>query len=296
MAATQATARQVLTHPDASQGVVTAFYSSSSGGATEYGHLVGYSSGPVEWLTSVDDSWAVDGSVPNPNASWSVSYSATALAAKLGFDWLNAVKVIETRPGSGSAAEVEFRGMRDGQSLVVTHPSAWVVSQIGLKSHYFRVEFRAPGDEMFFYRGSDGAFNYYDVSPSGQIGAPILSGGGYSTGWDSITAVDLDGDGQDEMFFYRSADGAFRYYNIRPNGQLGSPILGGTGYSTGWDSITAVDLDGDGKDEMFFYRSADGAFRYYDIAANGKLKTKLNGDSGYSTGWSSITAIDLDGD
>jgi hypothetical protein len=47
---------------------------------------------------------------------------------------------------------------------------------------------------------------------------------------------------------------------------------------------------------MFFYRSADGAFRYYDIAANGKLKTKLNGDSGYSTGWSSITAIDLDGD
>jgi hypothetical protein len=97
------------------------------------------------------------------------------------------------------------------------------------------------------------------------------------------------------LFCYRSSDGAYRYYNVKPNGQLGSPILGGLGYSTGWSSITAVDLNGDGPDEMFFYRSGDGAFRYYDIAGNGKLGAKLNGDSGYSTGWSSITALDLDG-
>ena len=95
---------------------------------------------------------------------------------------------------------------------------------------------------MFFYR-NDGLYRYYNIRPDGQIGSPILAGTGYTRDWDAITAVDLDGDGQDEMFFYRD-DGLFRYYNIRPDGNLGSPLLAGDGYTTGWNSITAVDLDG----------------------------------------------------
>jgi hypothetical protein len=46
----------------------------------------------------------------------------------------------------------------------------------------------------------------------------------------------------DEMFFYMDS-GLFRYYDIGPDGRLGSPILGGTGYSPGWDAITAISLD-----------------------------------------------------
>jgi hypothetical protein len=74
------------------------------------------------------------------------------------------------------------------------------------------------------------------------LGLPILAGSGYTTGWSSITAVDLDGDGQDEMFFYRD-DGLFRYYNVKPSGSVGSPILAGSGYTKGWSAITAVQLD-----------------------------------------------------
>ena len=151
-------------------------------------------------------------------------------------------------------------------------------------------------DEMFFYRSTDGAFRYYDIGPDATLGAPIQSGTGYSTGWDSITAIDLDGDNTDEMFFYRSTDGAFRYYDIGPDATLGAPIQSGTGYSTGWDSITAIDLDGDNTDEMFFYRSTDGAFRYYDIGPDATLGAPIQSGTGYSTGWDSITAIDLDGD
>ncbi|HEU4319896.1 MAG TPA: VCBS repeat-containing protein, partial [Acidimicrobiia bacterium] len=114
--------------------------------------------------------------------------------------------------------------------------------------------------------------------------------------WCFPLVAEADDDAADEMFFYRATDGAFRYYDIGANGQLKAKLNGDSGYSKGWSSITAVDLDGDGRDEMFFYRATDGAFRYYDIAANGQLKAKLNGDSGYSKGWSSITAVDLDGD
>jgi SpoIID/LytB domain protein len=292
-AITNTTARQVLTHPASSTGVITAYYSSSTGGATEFGHLVGYSNGPVEWLTSVDDSWAVNGSVNNPNRSWSVVKTESDIAALLGWDYLTSVQVISRRPGSSSAAQVEFRGMKAGNAVSVIQTSQWVVSNMGLKSHYFDVDFRLAGEEMFFYN-QNGSFRYEDVNPDGSLGPPILTGTGYTTGWRAITAVDLEGDGRDEMFFYRG-DGLFRYYDIGSNASIGSPIAAGSGYTTNWDAITAVDLDGDGQDEMFFYR-ADGLFRYYQIKPDGQIGSPIAAGSGYTTGWDSIAAVDLDGD
>jgi hypothetical protein len=43
------------------------------------------------------------------------------------------------------------------------------------------------------------------------------------------------------MFFYRE-DGLYRYYHVRPNGTLPSPLLAGDEYTAGWSSITAVDV------------------------------------------------------
>jgi len=147
-----------------------------------------------------------------------------------------------------------------------------------------------PGDEMFFYR-DDGLFRYYDVKNDGVLGKPIQQGDNYTTGWSTITGVDLDDDGQDEMFFYR-ADGLFRFYNVKPDGSLPAPILQGDGYTKNWDAITAVDLDGDGQDEMFFYRN-DGLFRYYNIKPNGQIGTPILQGDGYTKNWDAITAVDV---
>jgi hypothetical protein len=95
---------------------------------------------------------------------------------------------------------------------------------------------------MFFYR-EDGLYRYYDIHSNGAIGSPIRAGNEYTKGWDSITAVDLDGDGRDEMFFYR-ADGLYRYYDVRPNGTLSSPLTSGSNFATGWSVTTAINLDG----------------------------------------------------
>ncbi len=149
-------------------------------------------------------------------------------------------------------------------------------------------------DEMLFYRG-DGTFKYYDLTSGGSLVGPVLSGTGYSHKWDSITSVDLDGDGQDEMFFYDAELGLYSYYEIDVNANLSAPLQGGTGYSLGWSAITSVDLDGDGRDEMFFYRN-DGTFKFYATNPDGSLGALLSEGTGYSKSWSSITAVDLDGD
>lgn len=61
----------------------------------------------------------------------------------------------------------------------------------------------------------------------------------------------------DEVLFYRD-DGTFKFYATKPDGSLRAFLSGGTDYSKSWSSIPAVDLDGDGTDEMLFYRASDG--------------------------------------
>jgi hypothetical protein len=43
------------------------------------------------------------------------------------------------------------------------------------------------------------------------------------------------------LFFYR-VNGEFAYYDVGVTGQLGDLILGGPGYTTGWSTITSVDI------------------------------------------------------
>lgn len=149
-------------------------------------------------------------------------------------------------------------------------------------------------DEMFFYK-SPGIYAYYDIRPDASIGSPIRAGQGYSHKWDSTSSIDLDGDNQDEMFFYDRETGLYAFYNIRPDASLGAPLIYQEGYSTGWDTITAIDLDGDNQDEMLFYRQ-DGTFKYYRMRTDGSFHSLIAGGTGYSKDWSSITAIDLHGD
>jgi hypothetical protein len=53
--------------------------------------------------------------------------------------------------------------------------------------------------------------------------APLASGDSYTKGLGhDHLGIDLDGDGGDEMFFYRS-DGLYRFYDIRPDGTIPNP-------------------------------------------------------------------------
>lgn len=145
IAATSATAGQVVTHPDAPNGgIVRAYYSSSSGGATENAYEVWSKFGsPVEYWSSADDHWALDDSI-NRNALWTASFSADYVAAKVGLDVLESAAVV-ARNTSTSARTVRFTGIKDGEPITVDEASAAVKSDLGLKSIYFSITFGQPG-------------------------------------------------------------------------------------------------------------------------------------------------------
>jgi hypothetical protein len=187
--------------------------------------------------------------------------------------------------GYDGRSNVLFRSVAENGGSLRTdrHLSS---SQIGL-------DLRAGNDEVLFYK-DNGIYSLHNVSTHADIGSPIQSGSGFSTGWSVIASIDLNGDGSDEILFYRAADGTFKYYDMHQDGRLGSLIRSGTGYETGWSSITSIDLDGDGQDEILFYRE-DGAFRYYNIGPTASLGSPIQSGSGYTQGWTSLTAVDVDG-
>jgi glucose/arabinose dehydrogenase/uncharacterized protein YegP (UPF0339 family) len=164
-----------------------------------------------------------------------------------------------------------------------------------LRGTYFYADFSRGFVRSFVYNGTVNRHWTWDAFPTSLVSSFGVDG------HNEMYVVSLGGSvwrivGQpnDEIFFYRR-DGSFRFYDIAPNGALGTPIQSGTGYSPNWDVIAAVDVDGNADDEMLFYRSAQGTFRYYHATPNGDI-VPIRSGTGYSHKWDSIAGIDLDGD
>jgi hypothetical protein len=56
--------------------------------------------------------------------------------------------------------------------------------------------------------------------------------------WDLIEPSDLDGDGTDELVYYRKSDGRYAAYDLNPGGFIGSS-LGAGNYWTNLAAITS---------------------------------------------------------
>ncbi|CAN5519641.1 hypothetical protein BH24ACT7_BH24ACT7_13830 [soil metagenome] len=129
------TAGWVVTHPDApNQTIVRAYYSSSTGGATESIEEVWTGWDARAYYHSVDDHWAVDGTVTNPNAAWTVSIANADLASDVGLATITDAWV-SVRNTSGSANTISFT---DG-TTTVTKTGSWLRTTYGLKSIYVDV-------------------------------------------------------------------------------------------------------------------------------------------------------------
>ena len=130
-AAVEGTAGEVVTHPQAPNGIISAYYSSSNGGVSENVEDV-WGGDPLPWLRSVEDPWSADPSI-NPLARWTVFIDEADLRSRLcsaGSCW-DAVTGAETLK-EPPAARFRLYGLV-GRSVVSTEVTAkWVYDTLNL--------------------------------------------------------------------------------------------------------------------------------------------------------------------
>lgn len=145
-------------------------------------------------------------------------------------------------------------------------------------------------DEVLFYAKASGRYEVYRLNSDGTLGARMQQGT-YSARWDQIVHMDVNGDGRDERMFYSASTGQYLVYRVNDDGRLDGRLASGR-YSKNWTSIEAGNVDtSDSADELFFYRSSDGLYRYYNLAGDGSIRGRFRAGN-YSPGWSEIAMVD----
>ena len=256
---------EILTHPNNSyteDGVVTTFYSSSSGGTTE-SNIGGFGSvDQYPYLVPVDDHWGVDPAVSNPFATWEESVPAGLIVAELaaadGRPWGIEFNVLTGAQLQKAAPEgiVRFTGLVNGVEESVDVPGWWLRSAFGLRSP------SVSGVEADL----DGPHGQTWSQDTGTIEGPAETGDRFGA---PIATGDFDGDGHPDIAAGAPRDGV----NAIPTAGIVNVIYGSPGGLTDegnrffhqdspgvanksqsgdrfGSALAAGDFDGDGFDDL----------------------------------------------
>ncbi|MGB5657215.1 MAG: SpoIID/LytB domain-containing protein [Acidimicrobiia bacterium] len=252
-AAAVATTGRVIVHPAAPDStIVRAFYSSSSGGATESSEDKW--GGAFPYLISVADPWSL--ASINPFRSWNETITRASLASWLGLADVETVDVIATND-SGSPSRFRFGGITSGGSSVNVEKSVGeVTSRYGLRSWYFAIAINRPpplnnskADQVAMQDPRTGIWHIRHSN--GTVDSFY-----YGNPKDTPYAGDWNGDGIDTMGLYRESNGYLFLRNTNNQGIADIEIY----YGIPRDLPVSGDWNGNGVDTVGIYRSSEGRF------------------------------------
>lgn len=129
-------------------------------------------------------------------------------------------------------------------------------------------------------------------NPGLALGAQLQQFTGWGSHWEKIVPGDFNGDGNDDLFFYRGSTGAGAIYFSDASGSLTSMSASNT-FSSGWSTIITGDFTSDPGKEILFYNAGTGAAAFYNVSNTGSLS--LVQASTFATGWEQIVPGNFNG-
>jgi len=266
--AVNATAGSVVAHGGS---VVTAFYSSSSGGRTENNSEI-WGGTQLPYLVSVPDPGSLDPF--NPNASWAKTLSRESVAAAAGLDVLFNVQVIARTTGE-TVTDFVMRGTKNGAWTDVHKSGAWARSNFGVKSAWFNVNaiFGGSGPVPQSVGLHDPASGLWHLrQPDGKVDTFY-----YGNNEDIPYTGDWNGDGIETLGLYRQSTGFLFLRNSNTQGIADVEIY----YGDPGDIPIAGDWDGDGDDTVGIYRPSESKFYLRNTNSQGIADIEFGfGDAG----------------
>jgi SpoIID/LytB domain protein len=256
VAAVNATAGKALVHTYTGGLALEAYYSSSSGGATENNEDQ-WGGSPRPYLRTV----------PDPGATaWSAVFSQSQFSSNLGFDNVFSA-VVGDRFASGSPKTIVVQGYAGGSPLTKSFTGNQFRQALGLRSHYVFdvtgiVPFLPGADRTTLHDPSTGKWRSH--TPAGTI-TEIYFGNPGDFGF----MGDWDCDGIDTPGLYRRTDGYVYLRNSNTQGIADASFF----FGNPGDLPMAGDFNGDGCDTVSIYRPSEGQF--YIINALGSADAGL---------------------
>lgn len=133
----------------------------------------------------------------------------------------------------------------------------------------------------------------HSVTAAGNgLGAQQQLLDGWGSHWEKIIPGDFNGDGHDDLFFYRSSTGTGLVYFSDASGNL-TLKSSGNAFSPGWSTIITGNFTSDAGKELLFYNAATGAAAFYNISSSGALS--LVKAATFATKWEQIVPGNFNG-
>ena len=261
------TKANVATHPaSALNNVVSAFYSSSTGGATQNNEDV-WGGSPVPYLRSVPDPWSVDPGVGNPFATWTFRFTEAGLSTRFGLDAVDGIDIVK-RFDSGAPSVVHIYGRLGGKRTKLVRTGAETRTALGLTGRHIQTITHGSTD---FVPGDFDGDGKGDISvllgATGAWWTMLGDGNGKPKPWangsnlvESPVSGDFDGDGKDDVAVRKSSTGGW----IVGLGGAGRFVKGAWRSSAPnpgtWRAGVVGDFDGDGMDDIAEYQPSTGTW------------------------------------
>lgn len=290
------TAGQAIVRSSSPATALKAFYSSSTFGKTE-ANETGFGGTGLDYLRSVDDHWAVDGTVFNSFATWTRTMDIGVVAGRLGFDTISAMNPIETSPDTGAITKIQVVGTFNGLPLTKTYFTRDLRSSTLLGSttlgcgssvscfpsmQVTGVTLQFVGEQAALHDPTTG--KWYLRTDSGAVSEFY-----YGNPGDTAFIGDWDCDGVKTPGLYRRSNG---YVYLRNSNTQG---IADVSYYFGNpnDIPIAGDFDGNACDTVSIYRPSEG--RFYVINRLGSADQGL-GAADYSYLFGNIGDVPVAGD
>jgi len=299
------TAGTVITHPDASQAnIVAAFYSSSTGGATENNEDI-WGGTPVSYLRSKEDPWSQAEAVNNPFDNWEYSFTEDELAARYGVDKIHGVE-IRDRFQSGTPSTVKIYARSDGDDSTIVTSGLEMYTVLDLRGrNVSRIDYGNVASVGGDFTGDGRAdvasllrFNqawWTGSSTPGKFVESMWFNHGSSKPLEDLVSGDFNGDGRADVAGMQSVTGRLLVGLSTGSRFKMSPWVNHAD-PTKWGPLLVGDFDGDGADDIAEYQNRKDRWRVYRLVQGEPVRQVWYDFSVQNPNWSAFAVADFNGD
>jgi SpoIID/LytB domain protein len=285
--------------------LATTFYSSSSGGHTEFAGDIWSADQPH--LVGKPDPQSLDASANNPYASWTRTPTYATFAGAFGMDSVTSARVTATNR-SGSPRTFELVGSAGGRDVTKSVSSQNVRTALGLPSHVVKrltlvqpaalewLEGDFNGDGRTDVAGFNASTGDWIVGTSTGTAYTFATWANFGSrdGWTHHLVGDFTKNGRDDVASYHEPSGRW-WVNVSSGTSFSPTLWASLGTRSGWAEHLVGDFTGDGYADIASYHPSNGSWWVHRSTAS-RFRTTQWATFTTTTGWQTHLVGDVDGD